>query len=80
MNEVTMKERLVSAINEIRNDKLTLMSDEASIKSGVILRLLRNDVGSSLLLALNGRAWPVMLCQSCLWTNHLAGGIPGTQY
>ena len=40
MNEVTIKERLVSAINEIRNNKLMLMSDEASIKSGVILRLL----------------------------------------
>jgi len=35
-----MKERLVSAINEIRNNKSMLMSDEASIKSGVILRLL----------------------------------------
>ena len=35
-----MKERLVSAINEIRNDKSILMLDEASIKSGVILRLL----------------------------------------
>ena len=35
-----MKEKLVSAINEIRNDKSILMSDEASIKSGVILRLL----------------------------------------
>ena len=35
-----MKEKLVSAINEICNDKSILMSDEASIKSGVILRLL----------------------------------------
>ena len=40
MNEVAMKEKLVSAINEIRNNKSMLMSDEASIKSGVILRLL----------------------------------------
>lgn len=40
MNEVAMKEKLVSAINEIRNNKSMLISDEASIKSGVILRLL----------------------------------------
>lgn len=40
MNEVTMKENLLQAIKEIRNDSSLLMLDEASIKSGVVLRLL----------------------------------------
>jgi len=35
-----MKEKLVSAINEIRNNTSIIISDEASIKSGVVLRLL----------------------------------------
>ena len=35
-----MKENLVSTINEIRNNRSILISDEASIKSGVVLRLL----------------------------------------
>jgi len=35
-----MKEKLVSTINEIRSDKAIIISDEASIKSGVVLRLL----------------------------------------
>ena len=35
-----MKDRLIAAINEIRNNKSIVISDEASIKSGVILRLL----------------------------------------
>lgn len=35
-----MKERLVSTINEIRTNRPMLISDEASIKSGVVLRLL----------------------------------------
>ena len=35
-----MKERLVSTINEIRNNRSISMLDEASIKSGVILKLL----------------------------------------
>jgi predicted type IV restriction endonuclease len=35
-----MKENLLQAINEIRNDSSLLMLDEASIKSGVVLRLL----------------------------------------
>jgi len=35
-----MKERLVAAINEIRNNRSIIISDEASIKSGVVLRLL----------------------------------------
>lgn len=35
-----MKENLLQAINEIRNDSSLPMLDEASIKSGVVLRLL----------------------------------------
>ncbi|HDP99175.1 MAG TPA: restriction endonuclease subunit R [bacterium] len=35
-----MKEKLVSAINEIHNDRSIIVSDEASIKSGVVLRLI----------------------------------------
>lgn len=35
-----MKENLISTINEIRNSKSFITSDEASIKSGVLLRLL----------------------------------------
>ena len=35
-----MKEKLVSTINAIRNNKSISMLDEASIKSGVILKLL----------------------------------------
>lgn len=35
-----MKDRLIAAINEIRDSKSIVISDEASIKSGVILRLL----------------------------------------
>ena len=35
-----MKDKLVSAINEIRNNKSIVILDEASIKSGVVLRLL----------------------------------------
>lgn len=35
-----MKDRLLSAISEIRNNKSIIISDEASIKSGVLLRLL----------------------------------------
>jgi predicted type IV restriction endonuclease len=35
-----MKESLVSTINEIRNNRSIIISDEASIKSGVVLRIL----------------------------------------
>jgi len=35
-----MKDRLAAAINEIRNNRSIVISDEASIKSGVVLRLL----------------------------------------
>lgn len=35
-----MKDKLVDAINKIRNNKSIIISDEASIKSGVVLRLL----------------------------------------
>jgi predicted type IV restriction endonuclease len=35
-----MKDKLVSTINEIRSNKSIIISDEASIKSGVVLRLL----------------------------------------
>ncbi len=38
--EGTMKDKLIDAINEIRNNRLIILSDEASIKSGVVLRLL----------------------------------------
>ena len=35
-----MKDRLTAAINEIRSNRSIMISDEASIKSGVVLRLL----------------------------------------
>jgi len=35
-----MKDRVIAAINEIRNNRSIVISDEASIKSGVVLRLL----------------------------------------
>ncbi len=35
-----MKDKLVSMINEIRSNRSIIISDEASIKSGVVLRLL----------------------------------------
>jgi len=35
-----MKDRLVATINEIRDNKSIVISDEASIKSGVVLRIL----------------------------------------
>lgn len=35
-----MKDKLVSTINEIRSNRSIIISDEASIKSGVVLRLL----------------------------------------
>ena len=35
-----MKEKLIATIDEIRNNSALLISDEASIKSGVVLRLL----------------------------------------
>jgi len=35
-----MKENLIDTINEIRNNRSIIVSDEASIKSGVVLRLL----------------------------------------
>jgi len=35
-----MKDTLIAAINEIRNNRSLVISDEASIKSGVVLRLL----------------------------------------
>lgn len=38
--EVTMKEKIVSMINEIRNNRLIIILDEASIKSSVVLRVL----------------------------------------
>jgi hypothetical protein len=39
-DEDAMKEKLVSTINEIRNNRSIIISDEASIKSGVVLRIL----------------------------------------
>jgi hypothetical protein len=39
-DEAKMKEKIVSTINEIRGNRSIIISDEASIKSGVVLRLL----------------------------------------